>query len=83
MSKTWNEETQRYEYTPSFVLEFRLLTSNSDEQELEKCFSIAGHINNVMVKEAQRRLGNLFRDKEYKDIVNYPPINWQACKSLG
>lgn len=48
MSKTWNEETQKHEYTPSFVLEFRLLTSNSDEQELEKCFSIAGHINNVM-----------------------------------
>lgn len=69
MSKTWNEETQKYEYTPSFVLEFRLLTSNSDEQELEKCFGIAGHINNVMVKEAQRRLGNLFRDKEYKDIM--------------
>lgn len=69
MSKTWNEETQKYEYTPSFVLEFRLLTSNSDEQELEKCFGIAGHINNVMVKEAKRRLGNLFRDKEYKDIM--------------
>ena len=71
MSKTWNEEKQKYEYSPSFTLELRLMTTPEDDAVLDKRFGICNHIYNVMVKEARKRLSNLYRDHEYKEIM-YP-----------
>ena len=71
MSKTWNEEKQKYEYSPTFTLELRLMTTPEDDAVLDKRFGICNHIYNVMVKEARKRLSNLYRDHEYKEIM-YP-----------
>ena len=71
MSKTWNEEKQKYEYSPTFTLELRLMTTSEDDVVLDKRFGICNHIYNVMVKEARKRLSNLYRDHEYKEIM-YP-----------
>ena len=71
MSKTWNKEKQKYEYSATFTLELRLLTSPEDDVVLDKRFGICNHIYNVMVKEARKRLSNLYRDHEYKEIM-YP-----------
>lgn len=71
MSKTWNKEKQKYEYSPTFTLELRLMTTPEDDAVLDKRFGICNHIYNVMVKEARKRLSNLYRDHEYKEIM-YP-----------
>ena len=71
MSKTWNEEKQKYEYSPTFTLELRLMATPEDDAVLDKRFGICNHIYNVMVKEARKRLSNLYRDHEYKEIM-YP-----------
>ena len=71
MSKTWNKEKQKCEYSPSFTLELRLMTTLEDDAVLDKRFGICNHIYNVMVKEARKRLSNLYRDHEYKEIM-YP-----------
>lgn len=55
--------------TPSYSLKLRLLTSEEDERLLDKRFRIASHIQNVMVQEARRRLNNLFRDHDYKELI--------------
>lgn len=55
--------------TPSYSLKLRLLTSEEDEKVLDKRFRIATHIQNVMAKEARRRLNNLFRDRDYKELI--------------
>lgn len=55
--------------TPSYSLKLRLLTSAEDERLLDKRFRIANHIQNVMVREARRRLNNLFRDHDYKKLI--------------
>ena len=56
MSKTWNKEKQKYEYSPTFTLELRLMTTPEDDAVLDKSFGICNHIYNVMVKEARKRL---------------------------
>ena len=71
MSKTWNEEKQKYEYSPTFTLELRLMATPEDDAVLDKRFGICNHIYNVMVKEDRKRLSNLYRDHEYKEIM-YP-----------
>ena len=71
MPKTWNEEKQKYEYSPTFTLELRLMTTPEDDAILNKRFGICNHIYNVMVKEARKRLSNMYRDHEYKEIM-YP-----------
>ena len=55
--------------TPSYSLKLRLLTSLEDEFILDKRFRIANHIQNVMVKEARKRISNLLRDHDYKELV--------------
>ena len=63
------EKRNRKCTTASYSLELRLLTSKEDEDILNKRFRVASHIQNVMIKEAIRRIGNLLRDHEYKELI--------------
>lgn len=54
-----------------FVLTLRIMTTEEDEAILAKRFRIASHIYNVMVKEARKRLHQLRKDKEYKEIMKH------------
>ena len=68
MSEEKKKRKRKYD-TPSYSLKLRLLTSEEEERILDKRFRIAAHIQNVMVKEARKRLNNLFRDHDYKELI--------------
>ena len=68
MSEEKKKRKRKYD-TPSYSLKLRLLTFEEEERILDKRFRIATHIQNVMVKEARKRLNNLFRDHDYKELI--------------
>ena len=57
------------------TLRLRLITTTADVQELDTRFRLIWHMHNECVSFAQRRLNELYRDKQYKDSIR----EYAAC----
>ena len=55
--------------TPSYVVQYELLTTNRDRKSLEKKFNSAKSIYNACLNECLKRLDRLKKNEEYNSLL--------------